>query len=88
MKTQSIDTYPETERILISLIRKESFSKKLSQILSLSQTIIQLSKRAITRANKDLDVNQIKLLFINYHYGKDLAERVKKYIDKGHNGKT
>jgi len=88
MKTQSIDTYPETERILISLIRKESFSKKLSQILSLSQTIIQLSKRAITRANKDLDANQIKLLFINYHYGKDLAERVKKYIDKGHNEKT
>ena len=88
MKTQSIDTYTETERVLISLIRKESLSKKLSQILSLSQTTIQLSKRAITRANKNLDVYQIKLLFINYHYGKDLAERVKKYIDKGHNEKS
>ena len=88
MKTQSIDTNPETERVLISLIRKESFSKKLSQILSLSQTTIQLTKRAIARANKNLDIDQIKLLFIDYHYGKDLAERVRKYIDKSHNEKT
>jgi len=88
MKTQSIDTYPETERVLISLIIKESISTKLSHILSLSQTTIQLSKRAITRANKNLDIDQINLLFINYHYGKDLAEQVKKYIDKDHNEKS
>jgi len=88
MKTQSIDTYPETERVLISLTRKESLSKKLCQILSLSQTTIQLSKRAIARANKDLDADQINLLFINYHYGEDLAEQVKKYIAKGHNEKS
>jgi len=87
MKTQSIDTYPETERVLISLIIKESISTKLSHILSLSQTTIQLSKRAITRANKNLDIDQINLLFINYHYGKDLAEQVKKYMDKDHNEK-
>lgn len=88
MKTQSIDTWPEAERTLISLIRKESTSKKLSRILSFSQTIIQLSKRAITRANKDLDVDQINLLFINYHYGKDLAEQVREYLNKGRNEKS
>ena len=88
MKTQSIDTNPETERVLISLIRKVSLSKKLSQTLSLSHTTIQLSKRAIARANKNLDIDQIKLLFINYHYGEDLAEQVKKYIDKGRNAKS
>ena len=88
MKTQSIDTHPEAERVLVSLTRKESLSKKLSQVLSFSQTTIQLSKRAISRANKHLDVDKKKLLFINYHYGKDLADRVKKYIDKGHNEKT
>ena len=88
MKTQSIDTSPEAERVLISLIRKKSISEKLSQICSLSQTIIQLSKRAIARANKDLDANQIKLLFINYHYGKDIADQVEKYIKNGHNEKT
>ena len=60
MKTQSIDTNPETERVLISLIRKVSLSKKLSQTLSFSHTTIQLSKRAIARANKNLDIDQIK----------------------------
>jgi len=80
MKTQSIDTHLKTERILISLLRQERTAKKFSQIRSLSQTTIQLSKRAIARANKNLDENQINLLFINLHYGKDLAERVRKYL--------
>ena len=77
MKTQSIDTCPETERVLVSLIRRKSIPEKLSQVLSLSQTTIKLSKRAIARANKNLDADQINLLFIDYHYGKDLAEQVR-----------
>jgi len=81
MKTQSIDTHPKTEKKLISLLKRESTAKKFSQIRSLSQMTIQLSKRAISRANKSSDENQINLLFINYHYGKDLEERVKKYLN-------
>ena len=88
MKTQSTDTNPKTERTLISLIRNQTPSKKLSHVLSLSQTTMQLSKRAIARANKQLDIDQINFLFIKYHYGKDLAEQVKKYIDKGRNAKS
>jgi hypothetical protein len=80
MKTQSIDTHPKTERMLISLLKQKSTAKKFSQIRSLSQMSIQLSRRAISRANKTFDENQINLLFINYHYGKDLAERVGKYL--------
>jgi hypothetical protein len=80
MKTQSIDTHPKTERMLISLLKQKSTAKKFSQIRSLSQMSIQLSRRAISRANKTFDENQINLLFINYHYGKDLAERVRKYL--------
>jgi hypothetical protein len=80
MKTQSTDTHPKTERILISLLKQESTAKKFSHIRSLSQMSIQLSRRAILRANKTLDENRINLLFINYHYGKDLAERVRKYL--------
>ena len=83
MKTQSIDTYPKTENVLISLLRQMSTAKKFTQIRSLSQITIQLSKRAISRINKRLDENQINLLFINYHYGKDLAERVRDYLNLG-----
>ena len=79
MKTQSKDTGVDAERVQISLIRGKSISEKLSQVLLLSQTAIHLSKRAIRRANKDLDASQIDLLFIEYHYGKDLAEKVEKF---------
>jgi hypothetical protein len=88
MKTQSNDTCAEAEKVLISLIRKENISKRLSKILSFSQTTIQLSKRAIARANKNLDSGQINLLFINYHYGNDLAERVERYLEEGRNEKS
>lgn len=88
MKTQSADTGPEAEKILISLLRKESFSKKLMKICSLSDMTMHLSKRAISRANTNLDETGIKLLFINYHYGSGLAERVKKYIENAHHGST
>jgi hypothetical protein len=88
MKRQSNDTCAEAERILISLIRKENISKKLSRIFSFSQTTIQLSKRAIARANTNLDTGQINLLFIKYHYGEDLAERVKRYLEESRNEKS
>jgi len=84
MKPQLIDTHPKTEKVLISLLRNQSLAKKLSIIFSLSQTTIQLSKRAIARSNPSLNDVQINLLFINYHYGKELAERVERYLKKKH----
>ena len=80
MRTQSLDTNAETEKILISLLQKESRAEKFSQIRSLSEIAIRLSKRAIKRANKNLDEKQINLLFIEYNYGKDLAGKVQKYL--------
>ena len=82
MITQSIDTYPDAEKVLISLLRKASPSKKLSQVRSLSQTMIQLSKRALSRANKSLDEQEVNLLFVSHHYGKDLADRLRRYLEK------
>lgn len=82
MKKQSRDTNIKAEKILISLLKKESRTEKFSKVCSLSETAINLSKRAIKRANKDLNENQINLLFIEYNYGKDLAKKVKKYLER------
>lgn len=82
MKTQSMDTNVKTEKILISLLQKQSASEKFSHVRSLSETAINLSKRAIKRANKGINESQINLLFIEYNYGKDLAEKVKKYLER------
>jgi len=82
MKTGLTDTSPETEKILIALIRKASPAQRFSRVRSLSKTMIQLSWRAISRANPDLSESEIDLLFVAHHYGEDLANRLRTYLDK------
>ncbi len=82
MKTQSIDTHPQIEKVQISLLKRQSTAQKFAQVCSLSQTTIQLSKRAIARKNKNLDEKQVNLLFIGCQYGEDLAARVNDYLNR------
>jgi len=63
-------------------LKKQSIAKKFAQVCSLSQTTIQISKRAIARENQNLNDKQINLLFITYQYGKDLAVRVDEYLNR------
>ena len=54
MMTQSADTHPGAEKALIELLRRKTTAEKLNQIRSLSRMTIQLSKRALARANPQL----------------------------------
>ena len=82
MITQSTDTNPEAERVLISLLRKLNTTQKLEQVQSFSSSIIKLSKRAISKANPDLNEDEKNILFVEYHYGVELANRLRKYLDQ------
>jgi hypothetical protein len=67
MITQSTDTNPEVERVLISLLRKLSSEEKLNRTLQFSSSIIYLLKRAISRAKPDLSEDEKRLPFVEYH---------------------
>ena len=82
MITQLTDTNPEAERVLISLLRKLNTTQKLEQVQSFSSSIIKLSKRAISKANPDLNEDEKNILFVEYHYGVELANRLRKYLDQ------
>ena len=82
MLTQPIDTNPKVEKFRISLIRQASIAKRATITRSLSETTIELSRRAITRANPGLPELELNLIFIATHYGKDLANRLKNYLNK------
>ncbi len=82
MLMQSLDTHPKIEKFQILLIRKASIVKRISRMRSLSQTTIELSRRAISRANPELNEEELNLLFVAYHYGTDLANRLQKYLNK------
>jgi len=81
MKTLTLDTRPEAEKVLISLLRSANTAQKFAKICSLSQTVIQLSKRAIARANPGLSEEQIELRFIALQHGKELAYNVEKFLE-------
>ena len=85
MATQSIDTHPKAEEVQISLLRKAPVAKRLAVMRSLTQTTIQLSRRAIQRANPTFSDTDIDLAFVAYHYGQDLAQRLSQYLERRNN---
>lgn len=82
MKTQSSDTHPEIEKVLISLLRNSSVAKRMSKVRSLSESTIKLSRRAIKRANPDLDETELHLKFISHHYGEKLAALFREHMKR------
>lgn len=81
MITQSPDTTPEAEKVQIELIRKLSTSRRISIVRSLSQTVIYLSRRAIKRAKPLLSERELDIAFVANHYGQELAERLRLFLE-------
>ncbi len=81
MISQSPDTSSQAEKVQIELIRKSSVSRRISKVRSLSQTTMYLSRRAIQRANPSLTERQVDLAFVANHYGEELAERLRLYLE-------
>ncbi len=82
MINQSSDTAPEVEKLQIELFRASSVAGRISLVRSLSQTAMYLSRRAIQRANPSLSEREVDLAFVANHYGQDLAERLRLYLER------
>ncbi len=74
------DTSPEAEKVQIELLRNATNAQRLGLALSMTDLAIRLSRRAIARANPGLSRRELDLKFVEVHYGKDLAERVREYL--------
>jgi len=74
------DTSPDAERVQIELLRKLTVAERFAKVRALTARTVGLSKRAIARANPDLGPEDLKLKFIELHYGKELAQRVREYL--------
>jgi hypothetical protein len=74
------DTSPEAEKAQIELLRKLTVAERFARVRSLTARTVRLSKRAIARANPNLSPEEQKVRFIELHYGKELAERVRTYL--------
>ncbi|MHC4114676.1 MAG: hypothetical protein ACYSSL_05075 [Planctomycetota bacterium] len=81
MISQSPDTDPQVEKVQIELIRESSISKRVSKVRSLSQTTMYLSRRAVQRTNPSLSKREVDLTFVANHYGQNLAEHLRLYME-------
>lgn len=79
---QSRDTSEIAEKMQIDLFRKAKLSKRISCLRSLSQTTIELSRRAISRNNLTSTEQEINIMFVDLHYGKQLANLLRIYLNQ------
>jgi hypothetical protein len=66
--------------MLIELQRGKSISRKLVEIRSPSATVMGLFRRAISRSKKPESEIEANLLFVELHYGSQLADRFMQYL--------
>ena len=76
------DTHPEAEKVQIELIRKMSVAERIARMREWTRVTVHLSRDAIARANPGLDEREVDLLWVEHHYGRDLAARLRDYLEK------
>jgi hypothetical protein len=80
----SSDTSPEAERMQIELFRWASLARRFGLARSLSQTTMSLARQAIRRRHPAASDEDVLLLFVEYHYGRDLACRLRADLARRH----
>jgi hypothetical protein len=71
------DTDEATERAHLELLRRASPGHRLGLALSVSATVVGLSRRGLARAEPGLTREEIGLRFIERNYGAPLAREVR-----------
>jgi hypothetical protein len=86
MKRLPSDTDSKAAKVQVELLRNATVAKRIHLARSLTRTAILLSRRAIGRANPDLSDRDVSLLFVEFHYGKRLAQELRNYLQRSIDG--
>lgn len=76
------DTHPEAARVQLELLRKAGVHGRLGLTQRLSQAVRDASRRAIAKRHPELSKEERDLLFVELHYGKELARRLRAYLSE------
>ncbi len=74
------DTSRKARDVQLALLRAAGPERRAELALSLSSSVIRASRQAIAERNPGLDDLGVKLLWAELHYGKELADRVRKSL--------
>jgi hypothetical protein len=78
----STDTHPSAADVQLRLLREASPARRFALTCSLSSTVLRLARQGLRKRHPELTDEELGLLFVEVHYGKDLAERVRHYLEK------
>lgn len=71
------ESHPATEDAQVEALRRMTGARRLEIMAALSATMMRLSRRALRRANPNATEHELKLLFIELNYGRELADRIR-----------
>ena len=74
------DTSKAAEVFQVQMLKRAGTARRVDLVRNLSETMIQLSRRAIARRHPRLSSEEVNLVFVELSYGRDLAERVERYM--------
>jgi len=76
MRTQSVDTHPDAERIMIELIRSSPMSKRFRLVQSLTQSAFWATIHAWQERHREASEQEAAVHVLSYAFGPDLAQGV------------
>jgi hypothetical protein len=78
--TRSADTDVEAENVQMALLREAGATRRIRMALSLSAQVIGLAHQAIRRSHPQATDEDVRLRFVELHYGPDLAADVRRFL--------
>lgn len=82
MRTQSVDTHPDAERIMIELIRSSPVSKRFRLVQSLTQSAFWANMHAWQERHRGASEQEAAVHVLSYSYGPSLAQRVQAALER------
>lgn len=76
------DTHPEAARIQLELLRAAGATKRAELALSLSQTVIGLSRRALRAQMPGASEQEVLLRWVEQNYGMALGHALRSHLEK------
>ena len=80
MRRAFSDTDEATEQAHLELLRRASPGRRLSLALSVSATVVGLSRRGLARTHPGLSEEEIGLRFVEQNYGEELAHDLRTFL--------
>jgi hypothetical protein len=82
MKTQSIDTSPEAERVLIALLRQKGVSRRFQLTASMSRSVMVASRLNCQQQYPDFTEQEAMFFSARYSWGQTLVDELRQAAEQ------